>query len=32
MVRTAAEATAGADVVAIMVSDEAHRDLWRDEI
>ncbi|PZO01255.1 MAG: ketol-acid reductoisomerase [Alphaproteobacteria bacterium] len=31
-VHTAAEATAGADVVAIMVSDEAHRDLWRDEI
>lgn len=31
-VRTAAEATAGADVVAVMVSDEAHRDLWRDEI
>lgn len=29
---TAAEACAGADVVAIMVSDEAHRDLWRDEI
>lgn len=31
-VLTAAEATAGADVVAVMVSDEAHRDLWRDEI
>ncbi|MFN3353119.1 MAG: ketol-acid reductoisomerase [Brevundimonas sp.] len=31
-VMTAGEATAGADVVAIMVSDEAHRDLWRDEI
>ncbi|MDZ4111519.1 MAG: ketol-acid reductoisomerase [Brevundimonas sp.] len=31
-VRTAGEATAGADVVAIMVSDEAHRDLWADEI
>lgn len=31
-VRTAAEATAGADVVAVMVSDEAHRDLWADEI
>ncbi len=31
-VATAGEATAGADVVAIMVSDEAHRDLWRDEI
>jgi ketol-acid reductoisomerase len=29
---TAADATAGADVVAIMVSDEAHRDLWADEI
>ncbi len=31
-VLTAGEATAGADVVAIMVSDEAHRDLWADEI
>lgn len=31
-VMTAAEATSGADVVAVMVSDEAHRDLWRDEI
>lgn len=31
-VLTAGEATAGADVVAVMVSDEAHRDLWRDEI
>ncbi|RYG15055.1 MAG: ketol-acid reductoisomerase, partial [Caulobacteraceae bacterium] len=31
-VLTAGEATAGADVVAIMVSDEAHRDLWRDEL
>lgn len=31
-VRTAGEATAGADVVAVMVSDEAHRDLWRDEL
>ncbi|MBB5745788.1 ketol-acid reductoisomerase [Brevundimonas variabilis] len=31
-VKTAGEATADADVVAIMVSDEAHRDLWRDEI
>lgn len=31
-VMTAGEATAGADVVAIMVSDEAHRDLWADEI
>ena len=31
-VATAGEATAGADVVAVMVSDEAHRDLWRDEI
>jgi len=29
---TAAEAAAGADVVAVMVSDEAHRDLWRDEL
>ncbi|WP_296166387.1 ketol-acid reductoisomerase [uncultured Brevundimonas sp.] len=31
-VLTAGEATAGADVVAVMVSDEAHRDLWTDEI
>jgi ketol-acid reductoisomerase len=31
-VLTAGEATAGADVVAIMVSDEAHRDLWTNEI
>jgi len=31
-VMTAGEAAAGADVVAVMVSDEAHRDLWRDEL
>ncbi|QBX37835.1 ketol-acid reductoisomerase [Brevundimonas sp. S30B] len=31
-VRSAGEATAGADVVAVMVSDEAHRDLWTQEI
>jgi len=31
-VATAGEAAAGADVVAVMVSDEAHRDLWRDEL
>ncbi|MBA4804046.1 MAG: ketol-acid reductoisomerase [Brevundimonas sp.] len=31
-VRSAGEAAAGADVVAVMVSDEAHRDLWRDEL
>ena len=31
-VMTAGEAAAGADVVAVMVSDEAHRDLYRDEI
>ncbi len=31
-VMTAGEAASGADVVAIMVSDEAHRDLWADEI
>lgn len=31
-VLTAGEATAGADVVAVMVSDEAHRDLYRDEL
>ena len=29
---TAAEAAAQADVVAVMVSDEGHRDLWRDEL
>jgi len=29
---TAGEAAATADVVAVMVSDEAHRDLWRDEL
>ena len=29
---TAGEAAAQADVVAVMVSDEAHRDLWRDEL
>jgi ketol-acid reductoisomerase len=29
---TAGEAAANADVVAVMVSDEAHRDLWRDEL
>jgi ketol-acid reductoisomerase len=28
----AGEAAASADVVAVMVSDEAHRDLWRDEL
>ncbi len=32
VVMTADQATAGADVVAIMVSDEAHRDLWANEI
>jgi ketol-acid reductoisomerase len=32
VVMTAGEAAATADVVAVMVSDEAHRDLWRDEI
>lgn len=32
VVLTAGEAAAGADVVAVMVSDEAHRDLWRDEL
>ena len=32
VVMTAGEATAGADVVAVMTSDEAHRDLWRDEL
>ncbi len=31
-VRTAGEAAADVDVVAVMVSDEAHRDLWRDEL
>ena len=31
-VMTAGGATSGADVIAVMVSDEAHRDLWRDEI
>jgi ketol-acid reductoisomerase len=31
-VATAAEAASGADVVAVMVSDEAHRDLYRDEL
>ena len=31
-VMTAAEAAAGADVIAVMTSDEAHRDLWRDEL
>ena len=29
---TAGEAAASAQVVAVMVSDEAHRDLWRDEL
>ena len=29
---TAGEAASGADVVAVMVSDEAHRDLYRDEL
>ena len=29
---TAAEAASGADVVAVMVSDEAHRDLWHNEL
>lgn len=29
---TAAEAVSGADVVAVMVSDEAHRDLWHNEL
>lgn len=32
VVMTAGEATADADVVAVMVSDEAHRDLYRDEL
>ena len=31
-VLTAGEAAASADVVSVMVSDEAHRDLWRDEL
>ena len=31
-VLTAGEAASGAGVVAVMVSDEAHRDLWRDEL
>ena len=31
-VMTAGEAAPGADVVAVMVSDEAHRDLYRDEL
>ena len=31
-VMTAGEAASGADVVAVMVSDEGHRDLWRDEL
>jgi ketol-acid reductoisomerase len=31
-VLTAGQAAADADVVAVMVSDEAHRDLWRDEL
>ncbi|QYF88031.1 ketol-acid reductoisomerase [Brevundimonas sp. PAMC22021] len=31
-VTTAGEAAAQADVVAVMVSDEGHRDLWRDEL
>lgn len=31
-VMTAGEAASGADVVAVMTSDEAHRDLWRDEL
>jgi ketol-acid reductoisomerase len=31
-VATAGEAAAGAEVVAVMVSDEAHRDLYRDEL
>ena len=29
---TAGQAASGADVVAVMTSDEAHRDLWRDEL
>src|SRR6478672_2931017 len=31
-VMTAGEAAANADVVAVMVSDEAHRDLWANEL
>ncbi|HZV83594.1 MAG TPA: ketol-acid reductoisomerase, partial [Brevundimonas sp.] len=31
-VSSASDAAASADVVAVMVSDEAHRDLWRDEL
>ena len=31
-VATAGEAASGAEVVAVMVSDEAHRDLYRDEL
>jgi ketol-acid reductoisomerase len=31
-VLTAGQAATNADVVAVMVSDEAHRDLWRDEL
>jgi ketol-acid reductoisomerase len=31
-VLTAGEAASGAEVVAVMVSDEAHRDLYRDEL
>lgn len=31
-VMTAAQAASGADVVAVMTSDEAHRDLWCDEL
>lgn len=31
-VMTAGQAATGADVVAVMVSDEGHRDLWRDDL
>lgn len=31
-VMTAGQAATGADVVAVMVSDEGHRDLWRDNL
>jgi ketol-acid reductoisomerase len=31
-VATAGEAASAADVIAVMASDEAHRDLWRDEL
>lgn len=31
-VMTAGQAASGADVVAVMTSDEAHHDLWRDEL